>query len=49
VFVKEYIKRYGLISQDITCTKAINSSRRVDIKCHKYDGLGILYPVDLVE
>ena len=47
--VEEYIKRYGLKSQDVTCRKAINASRRVDIKCHKGDGLGILYPVDVVE
>jgi outer membrane protein assembly factor BamD (BamD/ComL family) len=49
VIVEEYIKRYGLISQDVTCKKAINAYRRVDIKCHKYDGIGIIYPVDVVE
>lgn len=47
--VEEYIKRYGLKSQDITCKKTINASRRREIKCHQYSGLGILYPVDLVE
>ena len=47
--VEEYIKRYGLESQDVTCKKAINASRRLDIKCHKYEGIGILYPVDVVE
>jgi len=49
VIVEEYIKRYGLISQDVTCKKAINAYRRVDIKCHKYDGMSIIYPVDVVE
>lgn len=47
--VKEYIKRYGLKSQDVTCQKGINAQRRVVLKCHKYNGLGTLYPVDLVE
>jgi hypothetical protein len=47
--VDEYIKRYGLISQDVTCKKYINASRRAEIKCHKYEGVGVLYPVDLVE
>lgn len=47
--VKEYIKRYGLKSQDVTCRKFINASRRADIRCHKYEGVGVLYPVDLVE
>ncbi|MFT6507750.1 MAG: TPR repeat protein [Colwellia polaris] len=48
--VAEYIRRYGLSSQHVTCRKSINtSSNRVDVKCHKYDGLSILYEVDLVE
>jgi hypothetical protein len=47
--VEEYIKRYGLISQDVTCNKGINASRRIDIKCHKYGGASVIYPVDLVE
>jgi TPR repeat protein len=48
--VREYIKRYGLKSQHVTCQKSINtSSNRVDVKCHKYEGLSTLYDIDLVE
>jgi len=49
LIVAEYIRRYGLKSQDITCNKGVNASRRPEIKCHKYGGLSIIYPVDLVE
>jgi TPR repeat protein len=48
--VDEYIRRYGLKAQHVTCQKSINtSSNRVDIKCHKYEGLSTLYDVELVE
>ena len=47
--VTEYIKRYGLKSQDVTCKKGINAQRRLALECHKSNGLSILYPVELVE
>ncbi|MBA6392398.1 sel1 repeat family protein [Colwellia sp. BRX10-3] len=48
--VNEYVKKYGLKSQHVTCQKSINtSSNRVDVKCHKYEGLSTLYEVDMVE
>jgi hypothetical protein len=47
--VVEYVKRYGLKAQDVTCTKGITASKRLEVKCHKYSGLGTLYDIDLVE
>jgi len=49
--IKEvYIKRYGLVAQDITCRKSTSAkSRRIRMECHKYNGLGVLYDIDLVE
>jgi hypothetical protein len=48
--VKEYIRRYGLKAQHVTCQKSINTtSNTVDVKCHKYEGLSTLYEVDMVE
>lgn len=49
--IKEiYIKRYGLVAQDVTCRKSTSAkSKRVRVDCHKYSGLGILYDIDLVE
>jgi len=47
--VTEYVKRYGLKSQDVTCKKGINAQRRLALECHKSNRLSILYPVDLVE
>jgi hypothetical protein len=47
--VVEYVKRYGVKAQDVTCTKGITASKRLEVKCHKYSGLGVLYDIDLVE
>ena len=47
--VLEYIKRYGMEAQDVTCTKKISVNKRLQIKCHKYSGLGILHDIDLIE
>ncbi|PKI16276.1 sel1 repeat family protein [Colwellia sp. 12G3] len=45
-----YIHRYGLVAQDITCRKSTSAkSKRVKVDCHKYDGTGVLYEIDLVE
>jgi hypothetical protein len=49
MIVKEYIKRYGLKSQHVTCSKGINSIKLTSVQCHKYETLSILYPVDMVE
>ncbi|KGJ95909.1 sel1 repeat family protein [Colwellia psychrerythraea] len=49
--IKEvYIKKYGLIAQDVTCRKSLSGkSRRVRIECYHYEGIGVLYDIDLVE
>jgi hypothetical protein len=49
--IKEvYIERYGVVAQDITCRKSTSAkSKRVRMECHKYNGLGVLYDIDLVE
>ena len=47
--VAEYIHRYGLKSQHVTCSKGINSIKLTSVKCHKYGTLSTLYPVDIVE
>ena len=49
--IKEvYIKRYGLMAQDVTCRKSTSAkSRRVRVDCYHYDGVGVLYDIDLVE
>ena len=49
--IKEvYINRYGLIAQDVTCRKSLSGkSRRVRNECYHYEGIGILYDIDLVE
>lgn len=47
--VEEYIKRYGLKSQHVTCRQGINALKRITVKCFKNDGLSTLYPVDVVE
>lgn len=45
-----YIERFGLAAQNVTCTKSQSTTtRRVNVSCHKYGGLGILYDIDLVE
>ncbi|MFT4938943.1 MAG: hypothetical protein ACI88A_001975 [Paraglaciecola sp.] len=45
-----YIERYGLAAQNVTCAKsATTRSRRVSVSCHKYDGIGVLYDIDMVE
>jgi hypothetical protein len=45
-----YIQRYGLVAQDVTCRKSTSAkSKRVKVDCHKYDGIGILYEIDIVE
>jgi len=45
-----YINRYGLVAQDVTCRKSMSAkSRRIRVDCHKYDGIGVLYDIDLVE
>ncbi len=45
-----YIKRYGLIAQDVTCRKSTSAkSRRVRVDCYHYDGVGVLHDIDLVE
>ena len=45
-----YIQRYGLIAQDVTCRKSTSAkSKRIKVDCHKYDGIGVLYDIDLVE
>ena len=45
-----YIQRYGLVAQDVTCRKSTSAkSKRVKVDCHKYDGTGVLYDIDLVE
>ncbi len=45
-----YIQRYGLVAQDVTCRKSTSAkSKRVRIDCHKYNGTGVLYNIDLVE
>lgn len=45
-----YIERYGLKAQDITCTKTnkLGSRQRV-ISCHHYNGVGVLYDIDVIE
>jgi TPR repeat protein len=48
LIVAEYILRYGLKSQDITCTKRINASRRPEMKCHAYGGLVLFIPLILL-
>jgi len=41
--VTEYIKRYGLKSQGVTCKKkGINAQKRLALECHKSNGLSIL-------
>jgi hypothetical protein len=48
--VKEYIKRYGMKSQNITCTKSsTGSSRRIQHSCHRSERISTMYEVDLVE
>jgi len=47
--VQKYIEQYGLKSQHVTCTKEINTSKRLDVKCHKYEDASIVYPVETVE
>ncbi|KPH62539.1 hypothetical protein AMS58_04640 [Pseudoalteromonas porphyrae] len=48
--VNEYIKRYGLKAQHVTCQKSLNTStNKVDVKCHKYESLSTLYEVDMIE
>tara|TARA_B100000809_G_C14825469_1_gene418987 strand:- start:104 stop:622 length:519 start_codon:yes stop_codon:yes gene_type:complete len=45
-----YIQRYGLVAQDVTCRKSTSAkSKRVKVDCHKYNGTGVLYEIDLVE
>jgi len=45
-----YIQRYGLVAQDVTCRKSTSAkSKRIKVDCHKYDGSGVLYGIDLVE
>lgn len=48
--VKEYIKRYGMKSQNITCTKSSTVlSRRTQHSCHRSDRISTVYKIDLVE
>ncbi|MBA6250832.1 sel1 repeat family protein [Colwellia sp. MB3u-55] len=48
--VKEYIKRYGMKSQNITCTKSSTVlSRRIQHSCHRSERISTVYEVDLVE
>ena len=48
--VKEYIKRYGMKSQNITCTKSSTVlSRRVQHSCQRSGRISTVYEVDLVE
>jgi hypothetical protein len=45
-----YIQRYGLVAQRITCRKSTSAkSKIVKVDCHKYDGISVLYEIDLVE
>ena len=48
--VDEYIIRYGMKSQHITCKKSATIlSRRIKHFCSKSDNLSIVYDIDLVE
>jgi len=48
--VGEYIRRYGMKSQHITCKKsATTHTRKIEHVCSKSDKLSIVYEIDLVE
>ncbi|CAM4007914.1 hypothetical protein [Pseudoalteromonas byunsanensis] len=45
-----YIQRYGMKEQNITCNKSLSTStKRVEVKCQHYEGLGTLYDIEMVE
>ena len=45
-----YISRYGLSAQHVTCGRSTSVTTRVfKIDCHKNEGVGVLYDVDLIE
>ena len=48
--VKEYIKRYGMKAQNITCEKLSSiGALSYNHRCHRSDRLSTIYPVDVVE
>ncbi|WP_462152580.1 SEL1-like repeat protein [Pseudoalteromonas xiamenensis] len=48
--VEEYIRRYGMKSQHVVCSKSPTTrSRAVKHVCTKSDNLSVIYDVDLVE
>lgn len=48
--VIEYVRRYGMKAQHITCSKSPTTrTRAVRHVCTKSDDLSIVYPMDLVE
>ncbi|WP_105168206.1 hypothetical protein [Pseudoalteromonas sp. T1lg23B] len=45
-----YIQRYGMKEQNLTCDKSMNTStKRVEVKCQHYEGVGTLYDIEMVE
>ena len=48
--VKQYIKRYGMKSQNFSCTKSSSAAtRRIEHNCIRSDRLSTIYAFDLVE
>ncbi|NOU49068.1 sel1 repeat family protein [Pseudoalteromonas sp. JBTF-M23] len=48
--VAQYIAQFGLKAQNVTCKKSLNTStKRVDVKCDNYEGIGQLYEIEMTE